>query len=57
MKRLEVLALDLPPNGTLGFVEDPDTRIRRIDRALREQLELKSAFATSLRNVRVRRRD
>lgn len=48
-KLLELLTLHLGPKGTLGFAEDPDTRIRRIDRALREMAELKMAFAESLR--------
>ncbi len=43
LKRLEVLALELPPNGTLGFAEDPDQRIQRIDRALNEMAELKAS--------------
>lgn len=41
-KRLDALTLADGPRGTVSFTEDPAIRLRKLDRARRQQLDLKS---------------
>ena len=41
LRQLVWLGLSRLPNSSVGFTEDPTIRIRKLDRARREQLEMK----------------